>query len=64
MAIDPLNLTPADAAMIFSKASGEKITEEMIRTAINAGLPTTETGGVNLVFVAAWLNKEIGRHGS
>lgn len=58
--INPLNLSPAEAAMLFSKASGKAVTEENIREAIAAGCPTEANGNLNLVHVAAWLNLEGG----
>ena len=59
--IDPLNLTVAEAALLLSKASGKAITEDHVREAIEAGCPTDAEGNLNLVHVAAWLNRELHR---
>lgn len=56
--INPLNLTMAEAALLLSKASGKAVTEEQVREAVAAGCPTEATGNINLVHLAAWLNKE------
>lgn len=56
--INPLKLTPAEAALLLSKASGKAITEDAVREAIEAGCPVDDSGHLNLVHVAAWLNKE------
>ncbi|MCL2001438.1 MAG: hypothetical protein FWG74_08400 [Planctomycetes bacterium] len=59
--INPLNLTPSEAALLLSKASGKPVTEEMIREAVEAGCPAEADGRLNLVHVAAWLNRETNR---
>lgn len=59
--INPLNLSPSEAALLFSKASGKAVTEENVREAIAAGCPAEANGNLNLVHVAAWLNKENAR---
>jgi hypothetical protein len=59
--INPLNLAKAEAALLLSKASGKTVTEDMIREAIEAGCPTDASGNLNLVHVAAWLNRELHR---
>lgn len=56
--INPLNLSPAEAALLLSKASGKPVTEEHIREAIAAGCPVGADDRLNLVHVAAWLNRE------
>ena len=56
--INPLNLSPSEAALLLSKASGKPVTEDMIRAAIEAGCPVEASGNLNLVHVAAWLNRE------
>ena len=53
--IDPLAMTVAQAAKVLSAVSGEWITEEMIRSDVEAGVPVTADGRINLVFYAAWL---------
>ena len=59
--INPLSLTPSEAALLLSKASGKPVSEEMIRAAVEAGCPVEANGNLNLVHVAAWLNKEAER---
>ena len=56
--INPLNLSPSEAALLLSKASGKPVSEEMIRAAVEAGCPVDGSGNLNLVHVAAWLNRE------
>ena len=59
--INPLNLNIAEAALLLSKASGKTFTEDMVREAIAGGCPVDASGNLNLVHVAAWLNREIHR---
>ncbi len=59
--INPLNLSPAEAALLLSKVSGKAVTEDDIREAVAAGCPADSNGNLNLVHVAAWLNRETGR---
>ena len=61
--LNPLHLTPADAALLLSKAGGEAVTEDQIREAITAGAPVDTDGNVNLVHLGAWLLKETGSAG-
>jgi len=51
-------MTPSDAALLLSKASGRPFTEDMIRETIEAGCPVDASGNLNIVHVAAWLNRE------
>ena len=57
--MNPLSLSPSEAALLLSKASGKPVTEEMIREAVEAGCPTEANGNLNLVHVAAWLNARL-----
>ncbi len=59
--INPLNLSPAEAALLLSKESGKAVTEEQVREAMVAGCPAAHDGSLNLVHVAAWLNRELHR---
>jgi len=59
--IDPLNLSVAEAALLLSKASGKPVAEEDVREAVAAGCPADAEGNLNLVHVAAWLNRELHR---
>ncbi len=57
--LNPLSLTPADAARLLSKVGGVNITEDQIREAIAAGAPMNPGGTLNLVHFGAWLLKEM-----
>ena len=57
--LNPLSLTPADAARLLSKVGGVNITEDQIREAIAAGAPVNPGGTLNLVHFGAWLLKEM-----
>ncbi len=59
--IDPLRLTVTEAALLLSKASGKAVAEEQVREAVEAGCPTGADGNLNLVHLAAWLNRELQR---
>ena len=52
-------LTVAQAAKVLSAAGGRRITEEMLRSDIDAGAPVNNDGTINLVHYAAWLAKEM-----
>lgn len=56
--LNPLALTNTEAAALLSKASGKCITEAMIGEAVAAGMPVDPSGKLNLVHMAAWLNRE------
>ena len=58
MPVNPLNMAPSEAALLLSRASGKPISEDMIREVIAAGCPVEASGNLNLVHLAAWLNKE------
>jgi hypothetical protein len=58
-ALNPGALTVVDAARLLSKASGERVTEEMLRSDLDAGAPANADGSINLVHYAAWLVKEM-----
>lgn len=60
-ALDPTALTPEDAARLLSRAGGQPVTVEMLQADIAAGAPTNADGTINLVHLAAWLVKEMGR---
>ena len=61
--LNPLSLTPADAARLLSKVGGVNITEDQIREAIAAGAPMNPWGTLNLVHFGAWLLREMS-HGN
>jgi len=58
--LNPQALRPADAARVLSAAGGKPITVEMLQECIDAGAPANSDGSVNLLFLAAWLVKEMG----
>lgn len=60
--LNPMRMTPADAARLLSKACGEAVTEEEVREAIDAGAPTDAEGNINIVHLGAWLLLEINPH--
>ena len=55
-------LTIDQAAKILSSAGGRRITEEMIRTDIEAGAPTNGDGTISLIRYTAWLVREVSAH--
>ena len=57
--LNPLSLTPADAARLLSKVGGVNITEDQIRESIAAGAPVNPGDTLNLVHFGAWLLKEM-----
>jgi len=54
--LNPASLRIEDAA----KALG--ISEDILRADLAAGAPTNADGTVNLVYYAAWLNREMGKN--
>ncbi|MEX1098753.1 MAG: hypothetical protein WED34_22080 [Planctomycetales bacterium] len=50
--LDPAALAIPDAAAVLSKASGRGVTEEMLRTDLDAGAPTNADGTLNLMHYA------------
>ena len=58
--LNPLRLAPRDAARLLSKAGGQPVSEEDVRTAIERGAPTDEDGHINLVHLGAWLLRQMG----
>jgi len=61
--LNPLRLSPADAARLLSKAGGEPIPEAAVREAIDQGAPVDADGAINLVHFAAWLLREMSAYG-
>ena len=57
--LNPAALGVADAARVLTRMGGKPVTEEMLRTDIDAGAPTNANGTINLVHYAAWLVKEM-----
>jgi len=56
--IDPLSLSIADVALILTRASGRTVTEEMLREAVRLGLPLKASDTIDIIVLAAWLNRE------
>ena len=56
--INPLALNVAQTAKILSKVGGKSVTEDMIRSDIDAGAPTNADGKINMVHYTAWLAAE------
>ena len=52
-------LTVDQVAKILSTAGGRRITEEMIRSDIDAGAPVNPDGTINLVNYTSWLVSEV-----
>ncbi len=50
-------LTPAQLAKVLSAAGSRRITEEMVRSDIDAGAPVNADGTMNLIHYTAWLVK-------
>jgi hypothetical protein len=57
--LNPAALTPAEAARLLTAAGGRPITEDMVRAAVDSGAPVLADGRLNLVELAAWLEKEL-----
>ena len=55
-------LTIDQTAKILSSAGGRRITEEMIRSDIDAGAPTNADGTINLIRYTSWLVRESAAH--
>ncbi|QDU44523.1 hypothetical protein Mal52_30060 [Symmachiella dynata] len=54
------NALPIDvAAQLLSKAGGRVVSEETLRSDIDAGAPTNPDGTINLVHYAAWNVQQI-----
>ena len=58
--INPLALSPPDAARLLSKAGGRLISLDQIEADVAAGAPCNADGSINLVTYAAWLSLERG----
>ncbi len=56
--VDPRSVTAGEAARLLG-AAGREVTVEMIEEAIAAGAPTLPDGRLNLVELAAWLEREV-----
>jgi hypothetical protein len=61
--INPLSMTPAEAAWTLTRAGRREVTEEMITMAITDGFPLDGQGRINALHLAAWLNAKESNHG-
>ena len=61
--VNPGALSVTDAARLLSAASGQRVTEEMIKVDVGLGAPINADGSLNLVHYAAWLVKEMATGG-
>lgn len=59
--LDPQALSLEDAARLLSRAGGRPVTLDVLQADIDAGAPVNADGTINLVHLAAWLVKEMGR---
>ena len=51
--------TTDQTAKILSADGGKRITEQMIKEALEAGAPALPDGRINLIDFAAWLEKDL-----
>ncbi len=58
-ALTPTRMTVEQVAKVLRAAGARGLTEEMIRTDIDAGAPVNADGTINLVHYAAWLAREV-----
>ncbi len=56
--LNPAAISPEDAARLLTAAAGRRIDAEALRRALAAGAPRLPDGRVNLVELAAWLERE------
>jgi hypothetical protein len=59
--LGPTTMTPTEVARLLSRVGEYPVTVEMIDADVVAGMPTNANGTMNLLHVAAWLLKEMGR---
>jgi hypothetical protein len=59
--LNPMSLTPADAARLLTRAGGQPVGVELIQADLAAGAPANADGTINLVYYAAWLVREAER---
>ena len=57
--MNPVALTLADAARLLTAAGGRLVTAAMLQMAIDRGAPALPDGRVNLVALAAWLERDV-----
>ena len=57
--VNPAAVSIEDAAKLLTAAAGRRVAPETIREAVDAGAPALPDGRVNLVEMAAWLEREV-----
>lgn len=57
--LDPRAVWPEDAAKLLTAAAGRRVDVETIRQALAAGAPALPDGRVNVVELAAWLERKV-----
>lgn len=61
--LNPVAMSPADAARVLTRVGGSPVTEDMLRADIDAGAPTNADRSINLVHYAAWLVQQMSAGG-
>lgn len=56
--LNPAAISPEDAARLLTATAGRRIDAETVEAALAAGAPTLPDGRVNLIELAAWLERE------
>lgn len=59
--LNPNAMTAKQAALLFSKLARRRVEVEQVQADIDAGVPTDESGRLNVLSYAAWLLKEMNR---
>jgi len=59
--LNPSSLSIEDAVKVLHAAGSQHVSEETLRSDIEAGAPVNPDGTVNLVHYAAWMVKEMAR---
>ena len=56
--LNPAAIRPGDIAKLLTAASGQQVSELMVRDAVNSGAPVDANGAINLVEFIAWLEQQ------
>ena len=59
--LNPSSLSIEDAVKVLRAAGSQHVSEDKLRSDIEAGAPVNPDGSVNLVHYAAWMVKEMAR---
>ena len=57
--VNPTAVSAGDAAKLLTAALGRRVSADAVREAIAAGAPALPDGRVNLLDLAAWLEREV-----